>query len=88
MIEQLKEESYDVVENVKSRDFYRVYRYGKSKIIDGIRVDNKLNILTNKINTIVNRDEENDVFEIANCKFHKHSMVEISEFPYFEKKVS
>lgn len=24
MIEQLKEESYDVVENVKSRDFYRV----------------------------------------------------------------
>ena len=79
VIEQLKEESYDVVENVKSRDFYRVtvndflqldfvndrvYRYGKSKIIDGVKVDNKLNILTNKINTIVNRDEEKDVFDL------------------------
>jgi len=79
VIEQLKVESYDVVENVKSRDFYRVtvndslqldfvndrvYRHGKSKIFDGIRVDNKLNILTNKINAIVNRDEEKDIFDL------------------------
>ena len=42
----------------------RVYRYKKSNIIDGIRVDNKINILTNKICTIVSRDEEKDIFDL------------------------
>jgi len=55
-----------VVNNFLQIDFVndRVYRYGKSKLFDGIRVDNKFNILTNKINTIINRDEEKDVFDL------------------------
>ncbi len=79
ILENLKSNDYHYVIDVSARDFYRVtvnrllqldfvndrvYRYSKSKIIDGIRVDNKFNILTNKINTIVNRDEEKDVFDL------------------------
>jgi len=79
ILENLQSNEHRFVIDVSTRDFYRVtvdgslqldfvndrvYRYGKSKIIDGIRVDNKFNILTNKINTIVNRDEEKDVFDL------------------------
>ena len=79
ILENLQSNNYHFVIDVSARDFYRVtvnrflqldfvndrvYRYSKSKIIDGIRVDNKFNILTNKINTIVNRDEEKDVFDL------------------------
>jgi len=79
ILENLQSNNYHFVIDVSARDFYRVtvnrflqldfvndrvYRHGKSKIIDGIRVDNKFNILTNKINTIVNRDEEKDVFDL------------------------
>jgi predicted nucleotidyltransferase component of viral defense system len=79
IINSLQENGYQTVIDVAVRDFYRatindmlqldfvndrVYRYGKSKMINGIRVDNKFNILTNKINTIVNRDEEKDVFDL------------------------
>jgi len=79
VIEKLVEQGYSVVEDVKSRDFYRVtlndtlqldfvndrvYRYKKSILKDGIKIDNKTNILTNKVSTIINRDEEKDVFDL------------------------
>ncbi len=87
IIDILQEYNYDVEENVKSRDFYRltvntllqldfvndrVFRYKKSNIIKNIRVDNKINILTNKINTIINRDEEKDIFDLF-CFAYKES---------------
>ena len=79
ILENLKSNDCHFVVDVSTRDFYRVtvdgllqldfvndrvYRHGKSKIINKIRVDNKFNILTNKINAIVNRDEEKDVFDL------------------------
>lgn len=69
LIEELKK-TYQVVRNVSSRDFYRVtvdsllqvdlvndrvYRYKKSNIINGFKIDNKINILTNK-KAIVEKD--------------------------------
>ncbi len=41
-----------------------VYRYGKSSIIKGFKVDNIINIFTNKISAVINRDEEKDIFDI------------------------
>lgn len=79
IIQELKIIGYEVIVDVKVKDFCRatinkilqldfvndrVYRYKKSNIINGIKVDNKINILTNKINTIINRDEEKDVFDL------------------------
>ena len=79
IIETLIDQKYNIIEDVKSRDFCRitvnnllqldfvndrVYRYKKSNIINGIKIDNKINILTNKINTIINRDEEKDIFDL------------------------
>ena len=43
----------------------RVYRYGKSKLIDGFRIDNTINILTNKIGALIDRDEEKDIFDLV-----------------------
>ena len=75
----LSENDFRIEEKVKTRDFYRfvvneilqldfvndrVFRYGKSELIDGVRVDNKFNILTNKIGAIIGRDEEKDLFDI------------------------
>ena len=71
---------------VTSRDFYRilvnntlkvdfvndrVFRYGKSKVINGVRVDNIINILTNKLCAIVSRDEPKDVFDLFCIAFHE-----------------
>jgi predicted nucleotidyltransferase component of viral defense system len=82
--EILKE--FKVLKSVSSRDFYRfivndslqvdlvndrVYRYKKSLIIDNIRVDNKINILTNKINAIVSRDEEKDFYDLFCLSFYE-----------------
>ncbi len=79
IVQELKKEKYSITEDVKSRDFYRVtvnsllqldfvndrvYRYKKSNVINNIRIDNKFNILTNKINTIISRDEEKDIFDL------------------------
>lgn len=79
IVQELIDLNYEVKMDVKSRDFCRVainqilqldfvndrvYRYKKSNIINGIKIDNKINILTNKINTIINRDEEKDVFDL------------------------
>jgi len=79
IVQELNSLGYKVLPDVKARDFCRVtinkilqldfvndrvYRYKKSNIINGIKIDNKINILTNKINTIINRDEEKDVFDL------------------------
>lgn len=79
IIQHLLQNNFTIKTIVNARDFYRtiindtlqidfvndrVYRYKKSKIIDNIRVDNKLNILTNKINAINDRDEEKDIFDL------------------------
>jgi predicted nucleotidyltransferase component of viral defense system len=79
VIQELLDKGFNIKKAVEARDFYRifidnllqidfvndrVYRYKKSNIIDDIRVDNKINILTNKINAIVNRDEEKDIFDL------------------------
>lgn len=86
VIDELVLKNYSVSRDVNSRDFYRIkvnnflqidfvndriYRYGKSNIIDNIRVDNKINILANKINTIVSRDEEKDVFDLFCLIYHE-----------------
>lgn len=87
VVETLKSQNYRVREDVKSRDFYRlmvddslqldfvndrVYRYKKSEIINGMRIDNKINILTNKLNAILNRDEEKDIFDLFCLAFHEN----------------
>jgi len=60
----------------------RVHREGKSNVINGMRIDNKLNILTNKIVAILNRDEEKDVFDLFaisyNEEFNWGEMLEIA----------
>ena len=42
----------------------RVFRYGKSNLFGKNKIDNKINILTNKICAITERDEEKDVFDL------------------------
>ena len=42
----------------------RVHREGKSAVIRGMRIDNITNMLTNKITTILDRDEEKDIFDL------------------------
>jgi predicted nucleotidyltransferase component of viral defense system len=86
IIQELKILDYKVYVDVKARDFCRatindvlqldfvndrVYRYKKSNIINNIKIDNKINILTNKINTIINRDEEKDVFDLFCLAFYE-----------------
>lgn len=72
--------------SVKSRDFHRVlvndslqldfvndsvYRSGKSDIIGSIKVDNKINILANKVTAIIGRDESKDVFDLFCIATHE-----------------
>ncbi|HOJ29420.1 MAG TPA: nucleotidyl transferase AbiEii/AbiGii toxin family protein [Spirochaetota bacterium] len=79
IFEAIANNGFDIERSVSTRDFYRimvdnilrldfvndrVYRHGKSTIINSIRVDNKINILTNKITAIINRDEEKDIFDL------------------------
>lgn len=85
-IDAILNSGFSLAVDVKTRDFVRitvndqlqidfvndrVYRYKKSVIIDGIRVDNKINILTNKINAIINRDEEKDMFDLFCLAYHE-----------------
>lgn len=107
IIETIDNHDYKVVGDVKSRDFYRiivddrlqidfvndrVYRHKKSNIINKVRVDNKINILTNKISTIINRDEEKDVFDLFcfcyNEEFSWKEMFEIAnKKAYIDKEI-
>jgi predicted nucleotidyltransferase component of viral defense system len=47
------------------------YRYGKSKIIKGFKIDNVINILTNKIGAIIGRDSEKDIFDLIAICFNE-----------------
>jgi len=62
-----------VVQDLLQLDFVndRVYREGKSNVINGMRIDNKLNILTNKIVAIMNRDEEKDIFDLCALSYNE-----------------
>lgn len=42
----------------------RVYRYGKFAFVQGIRIDDIVNVLTNKICSVVSRDEAKDVADL------------------------
>ena len=71
---------FQVNENVSSKDFVRlivddylqvdfindrVLRYGESIILDnGYHIDNVENILSNKLNAIIDRDDEKDIFDL------------------------
>ena len=63
-----------IVDDLLQIDFIndRVYRYGKSIVLEnGYCIDNIENILSNKLNAIIDRDEEKDVFDIYMiCKFY------------------
>jgi len=79
VIDRLIEEAYSIEHTVKSKDFHRlmvnnflqldfvndrVHREGKSKTINSVRIDNKINILANKVTAIIGRDEEKDFFDL------------------------
>ncbi len=54
------------------------FRYGKSKVINNYRIDNVINILTNKIAAIIGRDSEKDIFDILSiCINEKFNWSEI-----------
>jgi len=80
-------ETFSVYEETQSKDFVRlriddllqvdfindrVLRHGKSVILEnGYHIDNIENILTNKLNTIIDRDEEKDIFDLyLICKYY------------------
>ena len=85
ILELLSNKQYEIKQEVVFRDFYRirinqllqvdfvndrVYRYGKSNLISTFRIDNPVNILTNKITALMSRDEEKDFFDLFCCAFH------------------
>ena len=76
---------FDCQTIVHAKDFYRLfindvlqvdlvndyaYRYGTSALIKNYRIDNVMNILTNKICTILDRDEEKDVVDLFSIAKH------------------
>jgi len=66
IISKVKDFSRILIEDDLQIDFVndRVYRYGKSNIINGFRIDNIENILSNKVCAIIDRDEEKDFFDL------------------------
>ncbi len=71
---------------VQSKNFHRIrfqghlqvdfvqdasFRFGKSNLIDGNKIDNPMNILANKVTAIVDRDEEKDVFDLFAIATHQ-----------------
>lgn len=103
----LIEKGYEVKHTVQAKDFHRVmiddflqldfvndrvHREGKSNVIDTMRIDNKVNILANKITAIVGRDEEKDFFDLfvlaKNESFNWQKILEIaSKKSIFEKDI-
>jgi predicted nucleotidyltransferase component of viral defense system len=98
IITALKKE-FKVQENTVSKDFVRliindllqvdfindrVYRYGEPIILDnGYRIDNIKNILSNKLNAVIDRDEEKDIFDIyLICRFYNFDWNEILEIAH------
>ena len=79
ILDKLNDAGFKVHKIASSKDFYRfliddllqldfvndrVYRHQKSVIINQMRIDNKINILTNKLGAIIDRDEEKDIFDL------------------------
>lgn len=107
VIDTLVEKEYSVEHTVKAKDFHRViinhslqldfvndrvHREGKSKVINGFRVDNKINILANKVTAIIGRDEEKDFFDLfslaKNEAFNWQDILKIShKKSIFEKEI-
>ncbi|GAB6886746.1 hypothetical protein JCM13304A_02440 [Desulfothermus okinawensis JCM 13304] len=104
-IELLDSQDLKITKEVQTRDFFRirinkvlqvdfvngrVYRHGKSNIIDNLKVDNKINIFTNKISAIIDRDEEKDVFDffcfVYNEKFNWREILDITNKKSFIEK--
>lgn len=78
-IKQVLKRKFSVKDDVQSKDFVRliidnllqldfindrVYREGKSIIVNKYSIDNIDNILSNKLNAVIDRDEEKDIFDI------------------------
>ena len=70
---QAKDFQRVIIEELLQLDFVndRVHREGKSNVITGFRIDNKLNILTNKIVAVLNRDEEKDIFDLFAISYNE-----------------
>ena len=66
----------------------RVYRYGEPVVLEnGFIIDNIKNILSNKLNAIIDRDEEKDIFDIyLISKFYDFEWLEILDIAH--KKAS
>jgi len=62
----------------------RVYRHDESIYLEnGYIIDNIKNILSNKLNAVIDRDEEKDIFDIYMiCKFYDFDWKEILEIAF------
>ncbi|MEA2027507.1 MAG: nucleotidyl transferase AbiEii/AbiGii toxin family protein [Campylobacterota bacterium] len=49
----------------------RVYRHSKSNLIDAYKIDNKTNILANKVTAILGRDEAKDIFDLFTLLYNE-----------------
>jgi len=87
ILQLFKQNSINYRYIVESKDFHRllieeflqidfvndrVYRKGKSNIIDGYKIDNKINILANKVTAILGRDEAKDIFDLFTLLYHEN----------------
>lgn len=93
--QKIENEKFNIKKEVETKDFVRitvnntlvvdfvndrVFRYGKSNIINGFKIDNVDNILANKICAICDRDEEKDFFDLfLIAKNHKFNWQQIFE---------
>jgi predicted nucleotidyltransferase component of viral defense system len=90
------QEEFTVYEDTVTKDFVRwivddslqvdfvndrVYRYGESILLEnGYQIDNIHNILSNKLNAVIDRDEPKDIFDIYMIsKFYSFSWQDILE---------
>ncbi len=102
-IKSILKEQLEVREDTVSKDFVRliideflqvdfindrVYKHGKSVVLEnGYLIDNIENILSNKLNTVIDRDEEKDIFDIyLICKFYDFDWIDVLEIAH--KKAS
>jgi len=102
-IKQKMVQNFKVYEDTVSKDFVRwiiddllqvdfindrVYRHDESIYLEnGYIIDNIKNILSNKLNAVIDRDEEKDIFDIYMiCKFYNFDWKEILEIAH--KKAS
>ncbi len=85
-MESLKQNSLEYEPVAAARDFHRimvksllqidfvndrVYREGTSKKYNSYRIDNIVNILTDKMLAITSRDEEKDIFDLFTIAFNE-----------------